>query len=153
MRFFTIGAVLGVFFSQISQAYADDIRVSAIMQRCNAPSECVLVTAECANPCANVPVNETYIPVLGRAYQNRCGAVLNQNMAQCTNNGDIEATCVHGRCTIEKAVAQHASAPYVSSADNMSTSMQDYSTIDDTDGNFTAYDLPQDVVRENAVGN
>lgn len=138
-------------------AAASELMVAASMQRCTTNEDCMLVTNSCKDNCGFVPVNKSNMQVLQNQYQARCGKPMEANPT-CTMNPPISAACVNARCTIGYAYQNNASAgDYQSGAYAVPEAPEtnkvkgDYSKVDDRHG-FTAYDLPQNEVRENTVG-
>lgn len=141
-----------------TSALADDVRVAAAMQRCSTNEECTLVTNSCQDNCGFVPIHKENLSALQGQYQARCGKPMEANPT-CNMNPPISAACVNARCTIDYAYANHASAGdykagayAVPEAPVPSKVAPDaYKHIDDRHG-FTAYNLPQNEVREGTVG-
>lgn len=138
-------------------ANAGELMVAATMQRCTTNEECMLVTNSCKDNCGFVPVNKSNMLVLQNQYQTRCGKPMEANPT-CNMNPPISAACVNARCTIGYAYQNNASAgDYQSGAYAVPEAPEankvkgDYSKINDRRG-FTAYDLPQNEVKENTVG-
>lgn len=141
-----------------SPALADDLRIAATMQRCSTNEECTLVTNSCQDNCGFVPVHKENLPALQGQYQARCGKTMEANPS-CNLTPPIAAACVNARCTIDYAYANNASAgdyqsgtyavPEAPVPSNVPADA--YKDIDDKHG-FTAYNLPQDKVREGTVG-
>ena len=138
-------------------AQAGELMIAATMQRCTTNEDCSLVTNSCQDNCGFVPVNKTNLTVLQNQYQSRCGKPMEANPV-CNMNPPISATCVNSRCTIDYAYANNASAGdyqsgayAVPEAPATNKVQGDYSKVDDRHG-FTAYDLPQNEVKENTVG-
>lgn len=139
---------------------AADVMVPAAMQRCSGPDECVMVSNVCGSSCPVLPINKAHEATVQGLYQTRCGATPEDSGA-CTSGQKLEAACVSGHCTI--AYTPPPSAPagdpmYKPGAYPVPESpveyqgANDYSEVNDTDGNFSAYDLPKDLVRQNALG-
>lgn len=142
----------------VGSALASDLMVAAAMQRCTTNEECTLITNSCTDNCGFVPVNKLNMEILGAQYQNRCGKAMTDN-PQCNMNPPIAAACINARCTIDYAYANHAAAAdYKSGAFPTAESPvanavpNDFKTINDRDGRFTAYDLPSESVRQNMLG-
>lgn len=139
-------------------AYAEDVRVAAAMQRCTTNEECTLVTNSCQDNCGFVPIHKENLGALQSQYQARCGKPMEANPT-CNLNPPIAAACVNARCTIDYAYANNSSpADYQSGAYAVPEApvpsqipAEPYKNLDDRHG-FTAYDLPQDKVREGTVG-
>jgi hypothetical protein len=138
-------------------AAASELMVAATMQRCTTNEDCTLVTNSCKDNCGFVPVNKINMPVLQNQYQTRCGKPMEANPS-CNMNPPISAACVNARCTIGYAYQNNASAAdyqsgayAVPEAPTTNKVQGDYSKINDRHG-FTAYDLPQNEVKENTVG-
>ncbi|MCB1530572.1 MAG: hypothetical protein H6853_05765 [Rhodospirillales bacterium] len=127
-------------------AQAQDLLVPAAMQRCTADADCTLFPASCGDPCTRTPVNKNNMDLLERLKSNRCG----EKSAQCQNPEDFETACLGGRCTAVPAYkpgaypAAESPVPYQS--DN------DYTDVNDRDGNFSAYNMPADVIHQNVMG-
>lgn len=153
---FTILAAVTAFYTV--PAFAADVMVASSMQRCTTNEECKLVTNSCADNCGFVPVNTSNLPAIETLYQTRCGKPMSAN-PQCNMNPPISAACINSRCTIDYAYANNAGAKdYQSGAYPVpeaavpSQVPGDYSKVNDRTGNFTAYDLPQDAVKQETVG-
>lgn len=139
-------------------AMAADVMLATTMQPCNTAQECKLVTNSCSESCGTVPVNLLNLPAAESAYQARCGKSMAENIP-CTMNPPMAAACINNRCTIDYAYANNADkndykpgAYGVPPAAVPSEVKGDYSRINDRDGRFTAYDLPQTEVRQSNVG-
>lgn len=154
---FSFLSLLATGIIAVSPAFAEDIRVAATMQRCTTNEECTLVTNSCQDNCGFVPVHKSNLAALQGQYQNRCGKPMEANPT-CNMNPPISAACVNSRCTIDYAYANHGGAGdyqsgayAVPEAPTPSKVQGDYSKINDRHG-FTAYDLPQNEVKESTVG-
>ncbi len=149
---------LGVSATALS-AQAADLMVAAAMQRCTTNEECQLVTNSCADSCAFVPVNKTSLELLAQQYAQRCGKAMDSN-PPCNMTPPIAAACINQRCTIDYAFANNSSAKdYQAGAyptAEKATPDQvkgDYSKVDDKKGGFSAYNLPQNEIKEKTLGN
>lgn len=139
-------------------AHAEDVRVAAAMQRCSTNEECALVTNSCQDNCGFVPIHKENLVALQGQYQARCGKPMEANPT-CNINPPIAAACVNARCTIDYAYANNSSAAdYQAGAYAVPEApvpskvpAEAYKGIDDKHG-FTAYNLPQNEVREGTVG-
>ncbi|HEU4838728.1 MAG TPA: hypothetical protein VFS88_04870 [Micavibrio sp.] len=140
-------------------AYAADIMVASTMQRCTTNEECALVTNSCQDNCGYVPVNRANLPALETLYQSRCNKAMSANPT-CNMNPPISAACINARCTIDYAYANNAGAkdyqsgayPVPEAPVPSKVPAGAYSNVNDRDGHFTAYDLPQNKVRQDTVG-
>lgn len=140
-------------------AYATDIMVASTMQRCATNEECALVTNSCQDNCGYVPVNRANLPALETLYQSRCNKPMSANPI-CNMNPPISAACINARCTIDYAYANNAGAKdyqsgaYPVPAAPVASKVPPgaYANVNDRDGHFTAYDLPQNEVRQDTVG-
>ncbi len=159
MKKFTF-AVLAIFTTAFAvPALAADVMVASTMQRCTTNEECKLVTNSCADNCGFVPVNTSNLPAIEALYQTRCGKPMSAN-PQCNMNPPIAAACINARCTIDYAYANNAGAkdyqsgayPVPEAAVPSKVPAADYSNVNDRDGHFTAYNLPQNEVRQETVG-
>lgn len=150
-------AAVGIAFSIPAMAQGN-LMVAATMQHCAATEDCALVTNSCSDNCAFVPINKTNMPAMQSQYQQRCGKDMGANPT-CNMNPPIKAACINSRCTIDYSITNNASAAdYQSGAypvaeqPTQSQVKGDYSKVDDTKGGFTAYQLPQNEVKEKTVG-
>lgn len=159
MKKFTF-AILAAFTAVFAApAFAADVMVASTMQRCTTNEECKLVTNSCADNCGFVPVNTANLPAVEALYQTRCGKAMSAN-PQCNMNPPISAACINSRCTIDYAYANNAGAkdyqsgayPVPEAAVPSKVPAADYSNVNDRDGHFTAYNLPQGEVRQETVG-
>lgn len=140
-------------------AHAADIMVASTMQRCTTNEECALVTNSCQDNCAYVPINRANLPALEALYQSRCNKAMSANPA-CNMNPPISAACINARCTIDYAYANNAGAkdyqsgayPVPAAPVPSKVPAGAYANVNDRDGHFTAYNLPQNEVRQDTVG-
>lgn len=154
---FTILAVFAVVLA--APAFAAEVMVASTMQRCTTNEECKLVTNSCSDNCGFVPVNTSNLPAIEALYQTRCGKPMSAN-PQCNMNPPISAACINARCTIDYAYANNAGAkdyqsgayPVPEAAVPSKVPAGDYANVNDRDGHFTAYNLPQNEVRQETVG-
>jgi hypothetical protein len=132
------------------------VYVSGAMQGCNTNEDCTLVATQCGQACATTPINQNVKAQMEASYESKCGAPISA-AGICTNQESYAAACVNNRCTISQAYEYNASAGDYSSptpekpVPNAVNSSY-YNGIDDTDGSFTAYDLPGDEVHKNIMG-
>lgn len=140
------------------KAQSADLMVAATMQRCAATEECTLVSNNCTDNCGFIPVNKSSLPVLEQNYQARCNKPSSSN-PPCTMNPPMAAACINGRCTIDYAYINNGDKnDYKSGAFGVppaavpSQVKGDYSKVNDRKGSFSAYDLPQQDVREGTIG-
>lgn len=141
----------------LSQAMASDLIVASAMQRCTTNEECTLVTNSCADNCGFVPVNKLNLQSLQGTYQQRCGKPMEANPS-CNMNPPISAACINSRCTIDYAYQNNADAkdykPGAYPVPQQAVPSKVPATAapaNDRQG-FTAYDLPQDAVRQESMG-
>lgn len=139
-------------------AFAADLMVASTMQRCTTNEECQLVTNSCADNCAYVPVNKSNMTALSGLYQSRCGKPMEAN-PQCNMNPPLKAACINSRCTIDYPYANNAGAQdykagaYAAPEQAVPSKVPgDYSKVNDRNGQFSAYNLPQEDVKQNTVG-
>ena len=140
-------------------AYAADIMVASTMQRCATNEECALVTNSCQDNCGYVPVNRANLPALETLYQSRCNKAMSANPT-CNMNPPISAACINARCTIDYAYANNAGAkdyqsgayPVAAPPVPSKVPAGAYANVNDRDGHFTAYNLPKNEVKQEAVG-
>jgi hypothetical protein len=140
-------------------AYASDIMVASTMQRCATNEECALVTNSCQDNCGYVPVNRANLPALETLYQSRCNKQMASNPT-CNMNPPISAACINARCTIDYAYANNAGAkdyqsgayPVAAPPVPSKVPAGAYANVNDRDGHFSAYNLPKNEVRQEAVG-
>lgn len=140
-------------------AFAADLMVPAAMQRCTSDAECTMVSNSCNNVCADLPVNSANLSTIETLRAQRCTNPATEATQECTTHPPLEAACINNRCTISYAYQTHGDAQDykpgaypVPESPVPSQTTQDYSGVNDRDGNFNAYDLPEDVVRQNALG-
>lgn len=132
-----------------------DIMVPAAMQRCSADDQCVLTASACETSCATLPVNKGQMAAIANIYSKRCGKAPDAN-GTCTSTQVLEPACINGRCTI--GYLPHSAGDYkpgaypVPEAPVAYEGTNDYSSVNDTDGNFSAYSLPPELVRQNMMG-
>jgi hypothetical protein len=140
-------------------AMSADLMVPAAMQRCTADTDCTMISNSCDNSCADMPVNKANLPAIDNLRTQRCGAPTEKANEACTTNPPLESSCINNRCTIGYAYKANGDAKdYQSGAYPVpetavpSQATGDYNSVNDKDGSFSAYDLPTDVVRQNALG-
>ncbi len=151
-----VPALVCVFLS--GAASSAELMVAATMQRCTATEECTLVTNSCTDNCGFIPVNKVNLPVLEQNYAARCNKPSSANVP-CTMNPPMAAACINGRCTIDYAYINNGDKnDYKSGAFGVppaavpSKIPGDYSKVNDRKGAFSAYDLPQNDVRQDSMG-
>ncbi|MBN8521166.1 MAG: hypothetical protein J0L77_04615 [Alphaproteobacteria bacterium] len=156
MKFPVIWMALISAMMPLVPALADDVRVPAAMQRCAATEDCVMVPHTCASSCGTLPVNKAQLPAIENIYLKQCGKTAESN-GTCVASQSFSPACINGRCTIgylPTATAEDykpgafpvPEAPVPFQGDN------DYSSVNDTDGNFSAYDITGATVRQNMLG-
>lgn len=141
-------------------AMATDIMIPATMQRCAADADCTMVSNSCEDSCADLPVNKANVSSIDSLRTQRCGAAKPAEGVACNTNPPLESSCINNRCTIGYAYKNHGDAqdyqsgayPVPEKAVPAPQGTADYSGVDDRDGSFSAYDLPNDIVRQNALG-
>ncbi len=136
-------------------AMAETLYIAGPMQSCSAHEDCTLVATQCGQACATTPANQQAKVQLEASYTALCGQPATENSV-CTSQDSFKAVCMNNRCTISQAYQYNASVGDYASptperpvANSVSRS---YSYVDDTDGSFTAYDLPSDEVHNNIMG-
>lgn len=139
-------------------AQGAELKITTGVQACKTAADCTLVTNNCADNCAFIPVSNANLGAAQAMYQARCNKPMDAN-PKCTMNPPLAAACINARCTIDYAAMGNAdkkdyqSGAYpVPEAATPSKVQGDYSKVDDTKGNFNAYDLPQDTVKQKTVG-
>lgn len=138
-------------------ALSADIMVPAAMQRCTSDADCTMVSNSCANSCADLPVNKANLSAIDALRSQRCGAAAPAN-EECTTHPPLESSCINNRCTIGYAykangdAQDYQSGAYPVPESPIPQTTDDYNTVNDRDGGFSAYDMPSDVVRQNALG-
>lgn len=137
-----------------------DIMVPAAMQRCMSNEECTMVSNACASTCATLPVNKGNIAAIDALKSQRCGSVTPPENQVCNTNPPMESTCINNRCTVGYAFKHHADPqdykpgayPVPEKAASPAPESQSYNSVNDRDGNFSAYNMPQETVRQNIMG-
>lgn len=159
MKKFTFGVLALISAAFTFPAIASDVMVASTMQRCTTNEECALVTNSCKDNCGFVPVNRGNMTAIETLYQTRCGKAMSANPT-CNMNPPISAACINARCTIDYAYANNAGAkdyqagayPVPEAPVQSKVPAGDYAGVNDRDGKFTAYDLPQNEVKQDSVG-
>lgn len=154
---FTVLALISAAFA--APALASDVMVASTMQRCTTNEECALVTNSCKDNCGFVPVNRANLTAIETLYQTRCGKAMSANPT-CNMNPPISAACINARCTIDYAYANNAGAkdyqagayPVPEAPVPSKVPAGEYAGVNDRNGKFTAYDLPQNEVKQDSVG-
>ena len=136
-------------------ARADDVRVPAAMQRCMATEDCTMVSSSCTSSCATLPVNKAQVAAIQAIYAKQCGKAADANGA-CASDQALTPACINNRCTI--GYLPYSAGDYKPGAFPVPESpvpMQggdDYNSVNDRDGNFSAYSLPSEIVKQNMIG-
>ena len=159
MKKFTFSVLALVCAAFAAPALASDVMVASTMQRCTTNEECALVTNSCKDNCGFVPVNRGNLTAIETLYQTRCGKPMASNPT-CNMNPPISAACINARCTIDYAYANNAGAkdyqagayPVPEAAVPSKVPAGSYANVNDRDGKFTAYNLPQGEVKQDSVG-
>lgn len=150
-----IGLMIVFFGLLTAPAMAEGLYIAAPMQSCSAHEDCVMVSTQCGQPCATTPVNQKAKVQLHASYSALCGQPATEN-AVCTNQDSFQAVCMNNRCTLSQAYQYNASAGDYSSPTAerpvQNQVRRSYNNVNDTDGSFTAYDLPSDEVHKNIMG-
>ena len=159
MKIFTFSVLALISAAFALPALASDVMVASTMQRCTTNEECALVTNSCKDNCGFVPVNRGNLTAIETLYQTRCGKAMSANPT-CNMNPPISAACINARCTIDYAYANNAGAkdyqagayPVPEAPVQSKVPAAGYANVNDRDGKFTAYDLPQTEVKQDSVG-
>ncbi len=160
-------------------ALAQDFSVTPDMQRCTTQADCALISNDCAKPCGFVSVNKGAIPALQKAFSLTCDKPLDQVLPCAPSTLEcVQGLCVVAAMQTTAPVAPTTapapvatpvaptapSAPAAPAADykagayNVSEPATeskvkgDYSHVDDRNGKFSAYNLPQGEVKQKEVG-
>lgn len=140
---------------------ATDITVPAAMQVCTSNADCTMVSNTCGDNCADLPVNKNSLSAIDTLKAQRCGAAASGPDNQvCRTNPPMESTCINNRCTVGYAFQNHADPqdykpgayPVPERPAQPAPQTQSYNGVNDKDGAFSAYNLPQDQVRQNTLG-
>ena len=140
---------------------AGEVTVPATMQACSSNADCTMVSNTCGTNCASLPVNKSSIASFDTLKAQRCGAQANGPENQvCHTNPPMGASCVNNRCTVDYAFKYHSDPqdykpgayPVPEKAASPQPTAQNYNGVNDTDGNFSAYNMPADQVRQNVLG-
>lgn len=153
----------------VAPAAAEDFSVTADMQRCTTNEDCGLISNDCSQNCGFVGVNKAAIAPLQKAFSITCAK--NMETAPCPSASPMSASCVTGQCVASMTQKPVAATPPVSApapvanvqdykagAYNVSEPADenkvkgDYTNVEDRDGKFSAYNLPQDEVKQKNVG-
>lgn len=138
-----------------------DISVPASMQICQSNADCTMVSNTCGDNCADLPVNKGSLAAIDTLKSQRCGGSASGPENQvCHTNPPMSSTCINNRCTVGYAFQHHADPqdyksgayPVPERATQPAPQTQSYNGVNDTDGTFSAYDMPSDQVRQNALG-
>lgn len=159
MKKFTFSVLALIAAAFAAPALASDVMVASTMQRCTTNEECALVTNSCKDNCGFVPVNRASLTAIETLYQTRCNKPMSANPT-CNMNPPISAACINARCTIDYAYANNAGAkdyqagayPVPEAPVESKVPAGSYANVNDRDGHFTAYDLPQGEVKQDSVG-
>lgn len=124
-------------------------------QECTSNEQCVLVSTSCQKSCSTLPVNEQFEEILLQERAQRCGPEV-MNTPKCTMHPPLAAMCINNRCTLSyphnnnshdgdyRNGGYQGDKPY-------RTGDATHTTRNDKDGNFTAYDLPPQTVKQGVL--
>ncbi|MEM6780302.1 MAG: hypothetical protein AAF569_00405 [Pseudomonadota bacterium] len=149
-------SVLGMFLLSTSAFAQAEISVTAGMQSCSKHADCGLVATSCLQACSFTPINKLAMSNINARYRDYCGFEAGERPA-CNITPPLEATCVNNLCTLAQARtyggfgnAYNDIAP--ATGQPTQPVPRSYRTRGEKSGNFTAYDLPQDIVKQNIMG-
>lgn len=156
---FTIFALTAL---PVAALASTDISVPAAMQACTSNADCTMASNTCGDNCADLPVNKNSLAAIDTLKTQRCGSTgaNGPDNQVCHTNPPMTSTCINNRCTVGYAFQHHADPqdykpgayPVPERATTPAPQTQSYNSVNDTDGNFSAYNMPQDKVRQNSLG-
>lgn len=141
-----------------SASAQSQISVTAGMQSCNKHADCALVATSCLKACSYTPVNKAAMSNINARYRDYCGFSANERPV-CNITPPLEATCENNLCTLVQArtLSGYGNAYQQSHARARTPSYEPTPQYRqrppmDKSGQFTAYDLPTEIVNKNIMG-
>lgn len=137
-----------------------DILVPATLQSCTSNEQCTMVSNTCTSTCATLPVNKDNLAAVDTLKSQRCGSLTPPENQVCHTNPPMGASCINNRCTVDYAFKHHSDPqdykpgayPVPERPAAPAPQTQSFNSVNDTDGNFSAYNMPTETVRQNVLG-